>query len=142
MSAADRVPPECRISVVLSGRTFVVSGVRPGVGRALALAGAGANLAPGARTAARLDGGAGSGVNGVYLGPVLGDNRTGGGAKEAAAAGIVLDEWRAAKAAEPSTGHLPTPEACAAAVVFLLSELAAVGTGRNIAVNGGQWMTQ
>jgi NAD(P)-dependent dehydrogenase (short-subunit alcohol dehydrogenase family) len=81
-------------------------------------------------------------VNGVYLGPVLGDNLLRAGGAAAAAAGTSLDAWLESKAAELPLQEVPTPDQCAGIVVFLCSELAAAVTGQNIAVNGGQWTTQ
>jgi NAD(P)-dependent dehydrogenase (short-subunit alcohol dehydrogenase family) len=80
-------------------------------------------------------------VNGIYLGPVAGENlfRLGQGA--AAAAGISLQEWSDTKAAELPLGHIPTPEECAGSVLFLASELSAPVTGQHLSVNGGQWLT-
>jgi len=80
-------------------------------------------------------------VNGVYLGPVLGDNLIGAGRTAAEAAGITIDAWLAAKASELPLGKIPTPEDCAGSVLFLASPLAGAVTGQNIAVNGGQWTT-
>jgi NAD(P)-dependent dehydrogenase (short-subunit alcohol dehydrogenase family) len=80
-------------------------------------------------------------VNGIYLGPVAGENlfRLGQGA--AAAAGISLQDWSDAKASELPLGHIPTPEECAGSVLFLASELSAPVTGQHLSVNGGQWLT-
>ena len=55
------------------------------------------------------------------------------------------DEERArlvdAKGRALPLGHMPTPDECAGAVLFLASPLAAAITGQNIVVNGGQWVT-
>ncbi len=80
-------------------------------------------------------------VNGVFLGPVAGDNLFDSGEQAAAAAGLTLQEWIALKVAELPIGHLPTPDECAGSVLFLASELAAPVTGQHLAVNGGQWLT-
>lgn len=78
-------------------------------------------------------------VNGIYLGPVAGENlfRSGGAAAEAA--GITLDAWVETKAAEVPIGHIPTPDECAGSVLFLASDLSSPVTGQHLAVNGGQW---
>jgi len=80
-------------------------------------------------------------VNGVFLGPVLGENleRTGAGA--AAAAGQTLEEWLDVKATEMALGIVPTPDQCAGSVLFLASRLAEPVTGQHLSVNGGQWTT-
>ena len=93
------------------------------------------------RTLALEVGTSGVRVNGVFLGPVEGENlsRTGSGA--AAATGQTLDEWLAAKATEMPLGTIPTPDECAGAVLFLCSDLAAAVTGQHLSVNGGQWIT-
>jgi NAD(P)-dependent dehydrogenase (short-subunit alcohol dehydrogenase family) len=80
-------------------------------------------------------------VNGIYLGPVEGENlfRTGEGA--AAAAGITMDQWVDTKAREIPLGHIPTPDECAGSVLFFASDLSAPVTGQHLSVNGGQWTT-
>ena len=80
-------------------------------------------------------------VNGIYLGPVEGENlfRLGEGA--AAAAGISMDQWVAGKAREVPLGHIPTPDECAGSVLFFASQLSAPVTGQHLSVNGGQWTT-
>lgn len=80
-------------------------------------------------------------VNGVFLGPVEGENLSRSGAGAAEAAGTSLDDWLANKAGEIPLGHIPTPDECAGAVLFLCSELAAAVTGQHLSVNGGQWVT-
>ena len=81
-------------------------------------------------------------VNGIFLGPVAGENLSRSGAGAAAAAGMSLDDWLEAKAsAEIPLGHIPTPEECAGAVLFMCSDLAAAVTGQHLSVNGGQWTT-
>ena len=80
-------------------------------------------------------------VNGVYLGPVLGDNLTRLGAGAAAAAGTTVEEWLKVKATEMPLGFVPTPDQCAGAVLFLASDLAAAVTGQHLSVNGGQWLS-
>jgi NAD(P)-dependent dehydrogenase (short-subunit alcohol dehydrogenase family) len=91
------------------------------------------------RVLAQEVGGDGIRVNGVFLGPVEGENlfRTGRGAAEAA--GAPFDAWLAAKARELPLGSIPTPDQCAGSVLFLASDLAAPVTGQHLAVNGGQW---
>jgi NAD(P)-dependent dehydrogenase (short-subunit alcohol dehydrogenase family) len=80
-------------------------------------------------------------VNGIFLGPVAGENlyRLGRGAADAA--GQSLDQWIETKATEIPLGHLPTPEECAGSVLFLCSSLSAPVTGQHLAVNGGQWLS-
>jgi len=78
-------------------------------------------------------------VNGVFLGPVEGENLSRMGAGAADAAGISLDEWLAIKATEMPLGFIPTADQCAETVLFLASARAAPVTGQHIAVNGGQW---
>jgi NAD(P)-dependent dehydrogenase (short-subunit alcohol dehydrogenase family) len=80
-------------------------------------------------------------VNGIFLGPVAGDNlyRMGQGAADAA--GQTLEQWIETKATEIPLGHLPTPEECAGSVLFLSSVLSAPVTGQHLAVNGGQWLS-
>ena len=80
-------------------------------------------------------------VNGVFLGPVDGENLTRSGSGAAAASGVSLDEWLEVKATEMPLGFIPTPDQCAGTVLFLCSELAAPVTGQHISVNGGQWIT-
>jgi NAD(P)-dependent dehydrogenase (short-subunit alcohol dehydrogenase family) len=100
-----------------------------------------AALASLARTMALELGRSGIRVNGVFLGPVAGENlyRTGQGAADAA--GASLDQWLDTKAGEIPLGTIPTPEECAGAVLFFASELAAPVTGQHLAVNGGQWIS-
>jgi NAD(P)-dependent dehydrogenase (short-subunit alcohol dehydrogenase family) len=78
-------------------------------------------------------------VNGVYLGPVLGENLERLGAGAAAASGATVEEWLKVKATEMPLGFVPTPDQCAGAVLFLASDLAAAVTGQHLSVNGGQW---
>jgi NAD(P)-dependent dehydrogenase (short-subunit alcohol dehydrogenase family) len=80
-------------------------------------------------------------VNGIFLGPVAGENLFRSGGNAAAAAGITLDTWTRGKAAELPIGHIPTPDECAGSVLFLASELSAPVTGQHLAVNGGQWVS-
>jgi NAD(P)-dependent dehydrogenase (short-subunit alcohol dehydrogenase family) len=100
-----------------------------------------AALASLTRTMALELGSSGIRVNGVFLGPVTGENlaRTGQGAADAT--GSTIDEWLAAKAREIPLGAIPTPEQCAGAVLFFASDLAAPVTGQHLSVNGGQWIT-
>ena len=80
-------------------------------------------------------------VNGVFLGPVLGENLERSGATAAQATGRTLDEWLATKATEMPLGIVPTPEQCAGSILFLASDLALAVTGQHLSVNGGQWTT-
>jgi NAD(P)-dependent dehydrogenase (short-subunit alcohol dehydrogenase family) len=78
-------------------------------------------------------------VNGVFLGPVEGENLFRSGRNAADAAGSSFEEWVGAKAREMPLGSIPTPDQCAGSVLFLASDLAAPVTGQHLAVNGGQW---
>ena len=98
-------------------------------------------LASFTRTLATEVGPSGVRVNGVFLGPVLGENIDRFGSKAADAAGITLDEYLAGKAADLPLGFIPSPDQCAGAVLFLASDLAAPITGQHLSVNGGQWNT-
>jgi NAD(P)-dependent dehydrogenase (short-subunit alcohol dehydrogenase family) len=74
-------------------------------------------------------------VNGVFLGPVEGENLV-----------RVLDDADLAasmeqKAKEMPLGWVPTADQCARPVLFLASDLAEVVTGQHLSVNGGQWCT-
>jgi len=80
-------------------------------------------------------------VNGVFLGPVLGENLERLGTGAAAAAGTTVDEWLVTKAEEMALRIVPTPDQCAGSVLFLASDLAAAVTGQHLSVNGGQWCT-
>jgi NAD(P)-dependent dehydrogenase (short-subunit alcohol dehydrogenase family) len=99
-----------------------------------------AALASLARTLAVELGHSGILVNSLTLGATQGDNTTGAIAPEGTS-----DEERARLVAEKGAamplGHMPTPEECSAAVLFLVSPLAAAITGQNLVVNGGQWLT-
>jgi NAD(P)-dependent dehydrogenase (short-subunit alcohol dehydrogenase family) len=93
-----------------------------------------------ARTLANELGHSGVLVNSVTLGPVQGENTS-----RAIAPPGATDEERARLVEEKGKalplGHMPTPDECAGAVLFLASPLAAAITGQNIVVNGGQWVT-
>ena len=78
-------------------------------------------------------------VNGVFLGPVQGENLFRSGRTAAERAGASFHDWLAAKAGELPLGTIPTPDQCAGSVLFLASDLAAPVTGQHLAVNGGQW---
>lgn len=93
------------------------------------------------RTLALEVGSSGVRVNGVFLGPVQGENLARLGAGAARAAGLSLDQWMGSKAEEIPLGTVPTPDECAGAVLFLCSDLAAAVTGQHLAVNGGQWIS-
>jgi NAD(P)-dependent dehydrogenase (short-subunit alcohol dehydrogenase family) len=80
-------------------------------------------------------------VNGVFLGPVLGENLTRLGSGAAAATGSTVEDWLKVKATEMPLGFVPSPDQCAGAVLFLASDLAAAVTGQHLSVNGGQWLT-
>jgi len=79
-------------------------------------------------------------VNSLTLGPVQGDNTL-----RAIAPPGASDDERARRMEEKGRslplGHMPTPDECAGAVLFLASPLAAAITGQNLVVNGGQWVT-
>lgn len=80
-------------------------------------------------------------VNGVFLGGVAGDNILHAAKDQAAAAGITPEEWLERRNATLPLRHMPTPDECAGAVLFLCSDLAAAVTGQHLGVNGGQWTT-
>jgi NAD(P)-dependent dehydrogenase (short-subunit alcohol dehydrogenase family) len=75
-------------------------------------------------------------VNGVFLGPVQGENLF-----SLVGEGEALDAWINEKSKELALGSIPTPDACAGSVLFLCSNLAAAVTGQHLSVNGGQWTT-
>src|SRR5262249_36909653 len=91
-----------------------------------------------ARTLANELGHSGVLVNSLTLGPVQGENTT-----RAIAPSGTSDEERARLVDEKGRalplGHMPTPDECAGAVLFLASPLADAITGQNVVVNGGQW---
>ena len=93
------------------------------------------------RTLALEVGRSGVRVNGVFLGPVQGENLSRSGQTAADASGLSIDQWLDAKANEMPLGFIPTPEQCAGTVLFLCSDLAAAVTGQHISVNGGQWIS-
>ncbi len=80
-------------------------------------------------------------VNGIFLGPVTGESMDNGAASAAASRGLTVDEWLRQRAEELPVRHIPTPDECAGAVLFLCSSLAAAVTGQHLSVNGGQWVT-
>jgi NAD(P)-dependent dehydrogenase (short-subunit alcohol dehydrogenase family) len=80
-------------------------------------------------------------VNGVFLGPVDGENLHRMGAGAAEAAGATMEDWLAEKATEMPLGVIPPPDECARPVVFLASDYASQVTGQHLSVNGGQWTT-
>ena len=99
-----------------------------------------AALASLARTMANELGHSGVLVNSLTLGPVQGENTT----RAIAPAGASAEERErlvAEKGKALALGHMPTPDECASAVLFLVSPLAAAITGQNLVVNGGQWVT-
>ena len=73
-------------------------------------------------------------VNGVFLGPVEGENLT------RMVQGDV-EAWMAEKSKEMPIGRVPTADECARSVLFLASDDASVVTGQHLSVNGGQWCT-
>lgn len=80
-------------------------------------------------------------VNGVFLGPVAGENLSRLAETAARASGTTVEEWLRAKASEMPLGFIPTADQCAGSVLFLCSDLASAVTGQHISVNGGQWVT-
>jgi NAD(P)-dependent dehydrogenase (short-subunit alcohol dehydrogenase family) len=98
-------------------------------------------LATLARTLALEVGTWGIRVNGVFLGPVDGENLRRMGAGAAEAAGATIDDWMAEKATEMPLGVVPPADECARPVVFLASDYASQVTGQHLSVNGGQWTT-
>jgi len=79
-------------------------------------------------------------VNSLTLGATQGENTTRAiapeGTSDAERARLVDEKGRALP-----LGHMPTPDECAGAVLFLVSPLSAAITGQNLVVNGGQWVT-
>jgi NAD(P)-dependent dehydrogenase (short-subunit alcohol dehydrogenase family) len=79
-------------------------------------------------------------VNSLTLGPVAGENMAtfiaDDDADDAERVRLMEEKGHALP-----LGHLPTPDECAGAVLFLASPLAAAITGQNLVVNGGQWVT-
>jgi NAD(P)-dependent dehydrogenase (short-subunit alcohol dehydrogenase family) len=100
-----------------------------------------AALAALTRTLALEAGPGGVRVNGVFLGPVQGENLSRLASSAATASGVTLDEWLSIKATEMPLGFIPTADQCAGAVLFLCSDLAEAVTGQHLSVNGGQWTT-
>jgi NAD(P)-dependent dehydrogenase (short-subunit alcohol dehydrogenase family) len=99
-----------------------------------------AALASLARTLANEVGHSGILVNSLTLGPVAGENQArfiASDDTDAASRQRLLDE----KGKALPLGHIPTPDECSGAVLFLASPLAAAITGQNLVVNGGQWVT-
>lgn len=94
-----------------------------------------------ARTLALEVGPSGVRVNGIFLGPVQGENLDNGGYAASQALGITLEDFKASKAAELPLRAIPTPDECAGAVLFFASDLSACVTGQHLAVNGGQWIS-
>jgi NAD(P)-dependent dehydrogenase (short-subunit alcohol dehydrogenase family) len=80
-------------------------------------------------------------VNGVFLGPVQGENLARLATSAAEASGVTVEEWLRVKATEMPLGLIPTADQCAGAVMFLCSDLAQAVTGQHLSVNGGQWTT-
>ncbi len=78
-------------------------------------------------------------VNGVFLGPIAGENLYRTGLSAAGGSQDRFEEWLEAKATELPLGAIPTPDQCAGSVLFLASDLAEPVTGQHLAVNGGQW---
>jgi NAD(P)-dependent dehydrogenase (short-subunit alcohol dehydrogenase family) len=76
-------------------------------------------------------------VNGIFLGPVQGENYDSfvPGDTEAERRAVVDERGRALP-----LGHIPDPDECAGAVLFFASPLAAAVTGQHLNVNGGQWV--
>jgi NAD(P)-dependent dehydrogenase (short-subunit alcohol dehydrogenase family) len=100
-----------------------------------------AALAAMARTLAVEGGQWGIRVNGVFLGGIMGDNIRRAAEHQSAAEGITVDEWFERRNATLPLRHMPTPDECAGAVLFLCSDLASAVTGQHLSVNGGQWTT-
>jgi NAD(P)-dependent dehydrogenase (short-subunit alcohol dehydrogenase family) len=78
-------------------------------------------------------------VNGIFLGPVAGENLFRLGQRIADEAGLTMAEWVDVKGSELPLGHIPTPDECAGSVLFMSCDLSAPVTGQHLAVNGGQW---
>ena len=113
--------------VPVAGRTAIVTGVGPGIGRAtaLALAAEGSNVVLAARSADVLDG---DGLRHTL-------------AASAQRRGITFDDALAELEREVPLGRMPTSEDIADAIVFLASDRARSITGQTLDVNGGRWFS-
>jgi NAD(P)-dependent dehydrogenase (short-subunit alcohol dehydrogenase family) len=79
-------------------------------------------------------------ANGIHLGMVEGENAHGWIREQARAQGKSFEQMRGEFAAQRyPMQHIPTPEECAGAVLFLASDLARAITGQAIMVNGGEY---
>jgi NAD(P)-dependent dehydrogenase (short-subunit alcohol dehydrogenase family) len=79
-------------------------------------------------------------ANGVHLGMVEGENIEGWIREQARARGRSPEELRREFATQRyPMQHIPTPEECAGAVLFLASDLSRAITGQALMVNGGEY---
>jgi NAD(P)-dependent dehydrogenase (short-subunit alcohol dehydrogenase family) len=79
-------------------------------------------------------------ANGVHLGMVEGENVDGWIRDQAAAQGKTPEQMRQEFATQRyPIQHIPTPEECAGAVLFLASDLSRAVTGQALMVNGGEY---
>jgi len=79
-------------------------------------------------------------ANGVHLGMVEGENVDGWIRDEARRQGKSAEQMRHEFATQRyPVQHIPTPEECAGAVLFLASDLARAITGQALMVNGGEY---
>ena len=79
-------------------------------------------------------------ANGVHLGMVEGENIVGWIRDEAKRQGKSYEQMHREFATQRyPIQHIPTPEECAGAVLFLASDLARAITGQALMVNGGEY---
>jgi NAD(P)-dependent dehydrogenase (short-subunit alcohol dehydrogenase family) len=79
-------------------------------------------------------------ANGVHLGMVEGENVDGWIREQARQSGRSAEELRRDFATQRyPLQHIPTPEECAGAVLFLASDLSRAVTGQAMMVNGGEY---
>jgi NAD(P)-dependent dehydrogenase (short-subunit alcohol dehydrogenase family) len=79
-------------------------------------------------------------ANGIHLGMVEGEKPLGWIREQARAQGKSFEQMRQEFATQRyPIQHIPTPEECAGAVLFLASDLARAITGQALMVNGGEY---
>jgi NAD(P)-dependent dehydrogenase (short-subunit alcohol dehydrogenase family) len=81
-------------------------------------------------------------VNNVVMGHMWGYPVQSYFSSLAAETGISVEELKARTAANIPLGHVPTDEACADAIIMLLSDYAGEVTGATLDINGGEYMPQ
>jgi NAD(P)-dependent dehydrogenase (short-subunit alcohol dehydrogenase family) len=79
-------------------------------------------------------------ANGIHLGMVEGENALGWIREQASRQGKSFEQLRREFATQRyPLQHIPTPEECAGAVLFLASDLSRAITGQSLMVNGGEY---